>query len=215
LGLNEDLDILEGMIRQLQIEWDKFFSGVEKKPPTDLRTKLEALIRRYAFQEMRNNSERFRYQSLSTRYTTFNEMWNKRLRAIEEGRAAGIHVTPAMAHMLNVPIPDAITPEMFIPPTVPRAKAGERAAPAPRRAASPSEVRVTDPRRDAQAIRALYEQFAAARKTTGETAVKLENFESLIAQQTSKILSAKGAAAVEFRIETKDGKVSLKAKPVR
>jgi len=215
LGLNEDLDILEGMIRQLQIEWDKFFCGVEKKPPNDLRTKVETLIRRYAFQEMRNNSERFRYQSLSTRYSTFNEMWNKRLRAIEEGRVAGIHVTPAMAHMLNVPIPDTITPERFIPPTVPRAKAGEDAAPAGRKAAKPLEVRVTDPRRDARAIRALYEQFAAARKTTGETAVKLESFESLIAQQTSKILSAKGAAAVEFRIETKDGKVSLKAKPIR
>lgn len=215
MGLDEDLNILEGMIRQLQIEWDKFFSGVEKKPPNDLRTKVEALVRRLALQEMRNSTERFRYQSLSTRYSTFNEMWNKRLRAIEEGRAAGIHVTPAMAHMLGVPIPDVITPEMFIPPTVPRAKAGEEATPARRKAAPPPEVRVTDPRRDAQAIRALYERFAAARQTTGETAVKLESFESLIAQQTSKILASKGAAAVEFRIETKDGKVSLKAKPVR
>ena len=86
MGLNEDLDLLEKSIRQLQIEWEKFFGGVEKKPPTDLRARVEALIKKYAYAEIRNNGERFRYQTLSSRYATFNELWNKRMRAIEEGR---------------------------------------------------------------------------------------------------------------------------------
>ena len=86
-----DFDTLERMIRQLQIEWEKFFGGVEKKPPTDLRARVEALIKKYAYAEIRNNGERFRYQTLSTRYATFNELWNKRMRAIEEGRPLGIH----------------------------------------------------------------------------------------------------------------------------
>ena len=50
----------------------------------------------------------------------------------------------------------------------------------------------------------------------GETAaVSYDNFEKLISQQATKILTEKGAAAVDFRIEAKDGKVSLKAKPVK
>jgi hypothetical protein len=49
----------------------------------------------------------------------------------------------------------------------------------------------------------------------GEPGVQIESFQSLLAKQTSRILSEKGASAVEFRVETKDGKVSLKAKIVR
>ena len=33
------------MIRQIQIDWDKFFSGLEKKPPNDLKVKVEAIVR--------------------------------------------------------------------------------------------------------------------------------------------------------------------------
>src|SRR6185295_9201280 len=87
----QDLVALEGLMRQLQIEWEKFFAGVEKKPPTDLRSKVEALIRRYSNAEMRNNFERFRYQTLASRYATFNELWSKKLRAREEGRPLGVH----------------------------------------------------------------------------------------------------------------------------
>jgi hypothetical protein len=66
------------------------------------------------------------------------------------------------------------------------------------------------------AVRALFEQFLAARKVSGESgAIKIESFEKLIGQQTTRILSEKGASAVDFRIETKDGKVSLKARPIR
>src|SRR5580765_5487891 len=91
MAIEDDLDVIESMTRQLQIEWEKFFSGVEKKPPIDLKGRLEGLIRRYAYSEIRNNGERFRYQSLASRYSTFSELWNKRMRALEEGRPAGLH----------------------------------------------------------------------------------------------------------------------------
>jgi hypothetical protein len=48
VALEDDLVLIEASIRQLQIEWDKFFGGVERKPPTDLKTRLEALLRRHA-----------------------------------------------------------------------------------------------------------------------------------------------------------------------
>lgn len=211
MPVSEDLDLIERLTRQLQTEWDKFFGGVEKKPPNELKGKLEALIRRYAFQEMTNNAERFRYQTLSTRYATFAELWNKRLRAWEEGRPVGIHVTPTLAHMLHVPAPS----EGLAPTGFPIAAVKAHSAPSARLRPA-GEVRVQDPSRDQVAVRTLFEQFVAARKATGDNAaVKIESFEKLIGQQTTRILTEKGASAVEFRIETKDGKVSLKARPLK
>jgi hypothetical protein len=195
VATSDDLDILEHAIRQIQIDWEKFFGGVEKKPPNDLKTRVEALIRKYAYAEIRNNAERFRYQTLTARYNTFNELWSKRLRAREEGRPVGLH---------GVYERQAPPPPSFAPPP-PAAKAG-----------GSGEVRVKDPAADVGAVRTLFDRFLEARKAAGESgAVKFESFQKVISQQASRILNEKGAQAVDFRLETKDGKVSLKAKPVR
>jgi hypothetical protein len=194
--INDDLDILERSFRQLQIEWEKFFGGVEKKPPTDLRARVEALIKKYAYAEIRNNTERFRYQTLASRYATFNELWNKRMRAIEEGRPMGIH---------GIYERRVAPPPVYAPPP-----------PAARAASGGGEVRVKDPGGDTAAVRSLFDRFLEARKAAGEAApVKFESFQKIITQQAARILNEKGARAVDFRLETKDGKVSLKAKPVR
>ena len=42
-----------------------------------------------------------------------------------------------------------------------------------------------------------------------------ESFRDLIGQQTARIRAEKGATAVDFRLETKGGKVSLKARIVK
>jgi hypothetical protein len=194
MALDEDLDQIDKAIKQLQIEWEKFFGGVERKPPNDLKARVEALIRRHANAEIRNNTERFRYQNLTARYNTFNEMWAKRLRALEEGRVMGVHGPHAKA-------PAA-------PPRPERVPA--------RAAAGASEVRIQDPERDSAAVRSLFDRFLEERQKTGESgAVKFEGFRKLIAQQASRILNEKGGQAVSFRLETKDGKVSLKAKALK
>ncbi len=198
MALSEDLDALERAIRQIQIEWDKFFGGIEKKPPNDMKMRLEALIRRHANAEIRNNTERFRYQTLTARYATLNELWSKKLRLREEGKAFGVHGLKAEA--LPPPPPPA--------PAAPK-HAGAHGGPA-------EQFRVQNPERDAQTVRALYESFLQARKGNGETApVKYESFQKLIGQQASRILSDKGGQAVEFRLEKKEGKVTLKAKVVK
>jgi len=198
LALVEDLDLFEKWMRQLQVEWEKFFGGVERKPPVDLRSRVETLLKRYANSEIRNNAERFRYQNLTARYNTFNELWTKRLRAMEEGRPVGIHGRATAIAMASRA--DRLDGEA--------ARAGT--------AASAPDVRVQSAERDDQAVRSLFERFLQARKAAGETGpVKFESFQKLIAQQTARILSEKQAQAVDYRFETKDGKVSLKAKPVR
>jgi len=199
--LSDDLDRLDQSIRQLQVKWEMFFAGTERKPPSDLQAVVEGLVRRYANSEIRNNTERFRYQSLTARYATFNELWQKKLRVREEGKAFGVH--GLRADQLPV-APPAAAPATAAP------------APAPRPAAGGGEFRVSDPARDAAAVRALYERFAAERARAGEKGTPaFESFQDLIGKQTARILSEKGARAVDFRLETKDGKVSLKARLVK
>ena len=61
----------------------------------------------------------------------------------------------------------------------------------------------------------IRDRYQRARTQAGEAGVKFESFQKVIAQQASRILTEKGGQAVEFRVETKDGKVSLKAKAVK
>ena len=195
MPLSEDLDRIDVTIRQLQVKWDMFFSGAEKKPPLDLQAQVDVLLKRYANIEIRNNGERFRYQSLSARYTSFNELWQKRLRVREEGKVFGMHGLRAE----QLPPPASLPP----PPATPRG-------------AGPAEFRVGDASRDTAAVRALYQRFAEERSRVGEgPAPAFETFRTLIEQQTSRLRSEKGAQAVDFRLETKNGKVSLKARLVK
>jgi hypothetical protein len=197
VSLTEDLDQLATSIRQLQARWDMFFSGIEKRPPNEAHTRVEKVIREYDRSVIRNNADRFRLQGLVSRFNTLNELWQKRLRAREEGRAFGFHGRRA---------------EALAPPPPPRP---EPEAP-PRPGGAGGEFRVGDPQRDDAAVRALYDRFVEERQRTGEGAAPAyESFRDLIGRQTTKILGDKGARAVDFRLDTKDGKVALKAKVVK
>jgi hypothetical protein len=201
VALGDDLDRLEASLRQLQVEWEKFFAGVERRAPTALQAKVDALIRQYAYADIRASTERFRYQSLAGRFSSFSELWNKRLRALEEGRPLGMHGLRAQV----LPAPAATAAPSTAAPAAPAAAARP----------APSEFRVADAARDATSVQALYERFTASRRETGEPAVKFETFSKLIAQQAQRLQAEKGVQAVDFRVETKDGKVSLKARPVK
>ena len=197
MPLSDDIDRLDVAIRQLQVKWDLFFAGAERKPPTELQTQVEALVRRWANQEIRNNGERFRYQGLTARYATFNELWQKRLRAREEGKVFGMH---------------GLRADQLPPPPPPR----EAHPPAGSAPAAPSEFRIGDAQRDTESIRALYDRFVLERQRAGESpAPAFASFHQLIAKQAERIRAEKGAQAVDFRLETRDGKVSLKARVVK
>ena len=193
-SLQEDFDRIDVMLRQLQVKWDLFFNGAEKKPPSELQTQVETLIKRLNNSEIRNNGDRFRFQGLSARYTTFNELWQKRLRAREEGRAFGRHGIRAED---SAPVRPHAPPERVESPDKPR------------------EYRVADAARDGAAVRALYDQFVEERRRLGEGAPGFETFPAQIGKQAQTIRSELGARAVAFRLETRDGKVALKAKVVK
>lgn len=207
-ALEEDLGRIEEGTAKLQKDWERFFSGQEKKAPFEAKQRLDRLIRRYIGVEIRNNVDRFRFQAMTAKYNTLSDMWNRRLRAIEEGRhvpsqwmpreaakAAAVETAPASVE--NNPAPQVAT---------------AAASATPKRA---PEVRLSTLREDDPGVRDLFERFRAARAEVGEGEVKYEAFKKLISQQRSRLLEEKDAIAVDFRVAVQDGKVALKAKPVK
>mgnify|MGYP000717931675 FL=1 len=203
-ALEEDLAKIEEGIFRLQKEWERFFSGQERKAPFESKQRLDRLVRRYVGVEIRNNVERFRFQTLTAKYNTLADLWNRKLRAIEEGRP-----------LSSVQLKQVREAEALAAPPIPvlESGAGSRSikTPGPGR----TEVRLSTLREDDQGVKDLFEQFRAARASVGESEVKFESFKKLIAQQRTRLLEEKDAVAVDFRIALQDGKVALKAKPVR
>src|SRR5262245_18922381 len=202
-ALEEDLTRIEEGTQKLQKEWERFFSGQERKAPFESKQRLDRLIRRYVGVEIRNNIERFRFQSLTAKYNTLSDMWNRRLRAIEEGK-------PMSSTQIKQARDLAASLDTQPPAPLPLSARSTETQPPAR-----SEIRLSTLRDDEQGVRDLYDQFRAARASVGESEVKYESFRKLISQQRSRLLDEKDAVAVDFRIAIQDGKVALKAKPVR
>ena len=204
-ALEEDLVKIEEGIFKVQKEWERFFSGQERKAPFESKQRLDRLVRRYVGVEIRNNVERFRFQSLTAKYNTLSDMWNRKLRAIEEGK-------PLSSVQLKQ-VREAEAEGIIAPPPVAQLQVKGRTTETVK--PSRSEVRLSTLRDDDQGVKELYEQFKAARASVGESEVKFESFRKLIAQQRTRLLEEKDAVAVDFRVALQDGKVALKAKPVR
>ncbi len=194
-ALEEDLARIEEGIFKLQKEWERFFSGQERKAPFEAKQRLERLVRRYVGIEIRNNVERFRFQSLTAKYNTLSDLWNRKLRAIEEGRPLSSSQLKLVREVTGEPLA-----AKAVPPSPGAGREG---------------VRLSTLRDDDEGVRGLYEQFRTARAAVGESEVKFESFKKLISQQRARLLEERDAVAVDFRISLQDGKVALKAKPVR
>src|SRR5512135_2196482 len=63
-----------------------FFSGRLPKPPWETRNRVEALMKRYDRAYIQNYGDRFRFTTLQSRFATFVDLWDRGLRAREEGR---------------------------------------------------------------------------------------------------------------------------------
>lgn len=83
-----DLDRLARDIQNLRIEYERFFSGGVVVPPEPLRDRIQTEIRRLRNAQMQSSVEQFRLGSLEARFNSYGELYQRRLREREEGRAA-------------------------------------------------------------------------------------------------------------------------------
>jgi hypothetical protein len=84
--IEKNLKILEDRIRTLKIEWDLFFTGNRRIPPTKELGELDKLVKTMKNTAIPDNVLRFKFQSVYSNFIAMSELWTKRLRQQEEGK---------------------------------------------------------------------------------------------------------------------------------
>lgn len=85
MSTTREIEQTELAIARLRREFEKYFSGANDLPPHELETKVLAQISRLRT-GVRNASDQFRVNSLEARFSSYRELYRRRLREAEEGR---------------------------------------------------------------------------------------------------------------------------------
>jgi hypothetical protein len=184
--LDRELRVLESELRQLEIEYNMYFAGRLPRPPSDTRTRVTGLVRRIDRLHISNYADRFRFSTLQSRFQTFIDLWDRGLRAREEGRPGPFSQRPAPAAQKEKAIEDRIL----------------------------HVAAFNDPLREMDKLHELYNRLAEARREVGEDAVPFHKFADLVKDQVRR-LKQRGSPEVAFRVAVKDGKVSFTARGLK
>ena len=180
-----NLNRLEAELKRLEAEYNMFFAGRLPKPPWETRSRVDALIKAIDRAPIQNLADRFRFSTVQARYAAFRELWERGLRAREEGRSG--------------------------PFTHVRTDQGESSGPTDRVVFVAS---FQNPMQEMDKLHELYDSLVEARRETGADSVPFETFANLVKTQVEK-LQAVGNHEVAFLVALKDGNVNLTARALR
>ena len=185
--LNRELTQLEAEIRKLEVEYNMYFSGRLQRPPWETRSRVDGMVKRLDRTHIANYGVRFRFTTLQTRFNRMLDLWDRALRAREEGRQGPLsHLAPQKEPPKASPVEDRI-------------------------------LRVAtfrDPTQEEEKVRELYKSFLEARQEVGQDRVDFARFSQLVSTQV-RAIQAKGGKDVAFRVAVQDGKVAFTARAMR
>jgi FAD/FMN-containing dehydrogenase len=152
-----ELETLAGDLRRLESEYTKFFAGRAPRPPLEARAQLDREFRKWANRATDGATARFRLQTLQSRYSSFVELWDRAMRAREEGRPG-----PLAGRRASVEEPPRLDSEVFA-------------------------AVMHDPAEQPDRLRGLYDAMMEARKQTGHDIVPFERFADLVRGQVERL----------------------------
>jgi hypothetical protein len=183
--IQRELALLEAELKRLEAEYNMFFAGRLPRPPWETRARVEAMVKRIDRSPTTNYGDKFRFSTLQSRFTTFIDLWDRGLRAREEGRP-GPFGQPKKAEPVRRAPEDRIL----------------------------HVATFSDPLREMEKLHDLYDSLAEARRELGQDAIPFHKFADLIKTQVSS-LKEKGSPEVAFRVAVKDGKVNFTARALK
>ena len=185
--LARDLARLESELKRLEAEYNMYFAGRLPRPPWETRSRVDALVKSIDRAYIPNYGDRFRFTTLQSRFATFVELWDRGLRAREEGRTGGLAAAKKPA------------------PAADREKKGDQVL---------HVSSFKDPVREVSKLTELYDSLVKAREQAGESVPPFHKFAELVRTQVKKLQDG-GSPEVAFRVAVKEGKVSFTAKPLK
>jgi len=185
-NLDRELQVLEVELRKLEGEYNMYFSGRSPRPPWETRSRVEQIVKKLDRAYIQNYADRFRFSTLQGRFAAFIDLWDRGLRAREEGRPG--------------PFARKRPEEKKAPP-----KAEDRIL---------FVAAFKDPMKEMDKLHDLYDTLRDARQELGEANVPFHKFTELVKAQVAK-LKKEGAPEVAFRVSVKDGKLNFTAKGLK
>ena len=194
--IDEELSQMERDIRQLKIEYDQYFGGGRKRPPSEIEWRIDLMVKRYGERggDMKHG-QRFRFSNLTQTYAKYKEIFRKKVQQKEEGKIQRHFGAAAKA----------IEAERA------QKQQQERAL-----AAAPGgafRITCSEPEKETEKIDKLYQAFLQAKEKAGEGTGKLtpESFNEFVRKKTKDLQTQKNCREVEYVIEMTNGQVKLKA----
>jgi hypothetical protein len=181
--IDDQLKRLEEDIRRLKIEFDIYFNGASKRPPYDTKGRVETLLKRLGDDRSLSFAQRYLYNALTARYTSFRELWRRTMQGREEGKDAAAAA---------------------------RALARDEASHAETHATYICDDAHKDVPTVKQLYDALIEAKMKCGEPTED--LSFPRFHHLIATKTDNLKERLGCDRVRFSIDVEGGRVSFKAK---
>lgn len=199
VSIDEELNQFERDIRQLKIEYEQYFGGGRKRPPTEIEWRLEMVAKRYAERSGELKfGQRFRYNNLTQTYAKYKDVFRKRLQQKEEGKVSRHFGSAAKK--------------------IEAEREEKRAATRSKEVKSEAEkalfrVVCSKPEQEVDKITKLYEAFLEAKQKAGEDTLKFtrSNFHEFVTKKTKDLQKTKHCKDVEYVVEVVEGHVKLKA----
>ena len=185
--IENGLHKLEADLRKLEAEYNMYFAGQLPRPPWETRSHVEQSVKRLerAGAISGTYADRFRLQTLQSRFATFVDLWDRGLRAREEGRPG------PFAHRGRGEAPPVVQGDRVVYVTV-----------------------FSDSVHELDRLRELYERITDVRRELGEAQVPFHKFAGLIRNKVT-VLRKQGAPEVAFRVTVHDGKVTFSARGLK
>ncbi|MCR9160095.1 MAG: MXAN_5187 C-terminal domain-containing protein [Nannocystaceae bacterium] len=208
--LRTALDELETGIEALRLAYEKYFSGIERVPPTKQRSKLEKLMRGVETRGVTNTVIRFRLNGLRARFITYKHYWTRMENQMERGTSRRDQLRRRrLERMAPPPKPAA--------PAEPAAEAAKEGGPPP----PPGRARPGRPPDPAAAgidpahLRSVFKKLVQAKRAAGESTQGL-TYQALVKKLTAeapKLKRKHGCDKLQFSVSTRGGRVRLRAEP--
>jgi hypothetical protein len=196
--IDEELATLEKDIRQLKVEYDQYFGGGRKRPPTEIEWRIDMMVKRYAERggELKF-AQRFRFNNLSQTYAKYKDIFRKKVALKEEGKvqrhfgAAAKEIEAARA----------------------KKEAEEHAIAGKTAEAKAFHMICSEPEHETEKVDQLYHAFLHAKQEAGEHTGKLSrsSFNEFVLKKTKELQKQKNCKEVEYVVEVVEGQVKLKA----
>ena len=181
---DEDLTNLEDWIRRLKIEYHIFFSGNRKKPPDELRLRVEKLAKKLSECSDMTYSQRFRYSTLITRFYVYRDLW----RRLQQEH------------------------EMGVEPKGEAASGIDTSSQSPGHPRDAIRISISDPKAEEEKVRSLYDALLRMRKADSQEAhLSYQQFAKYIATQTHGIREKYGCSKVAFTIALEEDAIRFTA----